>query len=99
MPKGKEIEAGREIGRYRILTHCYWRDGGPELNDVNIFAVAHGETKEQVMAHKAAIDQFLVDSGIGLNFTNVYWGGRAEIKPSEIAPAAYRAWANERGLL
>lgn len=99
VPKGKEIEAGREIGRYRILTHCYWRDGGPELNDVNIFAVAHGETKEQVMAHKAAIDRFLVDSGIGLNFTNVYWGGRAEIKPSEIAPQAYRAWAEKRGLL
>jgi len=99
VPKGREIEAGREIGRYRILTHCYWRDGGPELNDVNIFAVAHGETKEQVMAHKAAIDQFLVDSGIGLNYTNVYWGGRAEIKPSEIAPAVYRQWASERGLI
>ena len=99
VPKGKEIEAGREIGRYRILTHCYWRDGGPELNDVNIFAVAHGETKEQVMAHKAAIDRFLVESGIGLLYTNVYWGGRAEIKPSEIAPAVYREWAKEHGLL
>lgn len=99
VPKGKEIEAGREIGRYRILTHCYWRDGGPELNDVNIFAVAHGETKEQVMAHKAAIDRFLVDSGIGLLYTNVYWGGRAEIKPSEIAPAVYREWAGAHGLL
>ena len=99
VPKGKEIEAGREIGRYRILTHCYWRDAGPELNNVNIFAVAHGETKEQVMAHKAAIDQYLVDSGIGLDYTNVYWGGRAEIKPSEVAPAAYREWAEKRGLL
>jgi DNA-binding Lrp family transcriptional regulator len=99
VPKGKEIEAGREIGRYRILTHCYWRDGGPELNNVNIFAVAHGENKEQVMAHKAAIDTFLVESGIGLNFTNVYWGGRAEIKPSEILPSVYRRWAEERGLL
>ena len=99
VPKGKEIEAGREIGRYRILTHCYWRDGGPELNNVNIFAVAHGETKEQVMAHKAAIDRFLVESGIGLDYTNVYWGGRAEIKPSEVAPAVYREWASARGLL
>ena len=50
----------------RILTHCYWRDAGPELDNVNIMAVAHGENKEQVMAHKAAIDRFLVDSGIGL---------------------------------
>jgi len=99
VPKGKEIEAGREIGRFAILTHCYWRDAGAELNNVNIMAVAHGETKEQVMAHKAAIDQYLVDSGIGLDYTNVYWGGRAEIKPSEVAPAAYREWAEKRGLL
>jgi len=61
-------------------------------------AVAHGETKEQVMAHKAAIDRFLVDSGIGLNYTNVYWGGRAEIKPSEISPGIYRRWARNIGL-
>ncbi len=99
VPKGREIEAGREIGRFRILTHCYWRDGGPELNNVNIMAVAHGETKEQVLAHKAAIDKHLIDSGIGINYTNVYWGGRAEIKPSEISPAVYREWARARGLI
>lgn len=99
VPAGKEIEAGREIGRYRILTHCYWRDGGPELNNVNIFAVAHGETKEQVLEHKAAIDKFLIESGIGLDYTNVYWGGRAEINPSEVSPAVYRQWASEHGIL
>jgi len=99
VPKGREIEAGREIGRFAILTHCYWRDAGPELNDVSIMAVAHGQTKEQVMAHKAAIDQHLIDTGIGLTYTNVYWGGRAEIKPSEVAPAVYREWAEKRGLL
>ena len=99
VPKGREIEAGREIGRFAILTHAYWRDAGPELNDVNIMAVAHGETKEQVMAHKAAIDQHLIDLGIGFSFTNVYWGGRAEIKPSEVSPVAYREWAGKRGLL
>lgn len=98
VPAGKEIEGGREIGRFAILTHCYWRDAGPELNNVNIMAVAHGETKEQVMAHKAAIDKYLVDSGIGLIYTNVYWGGRAEIKPSEISPVAYREWAAQHGL-
>ncbi len=99
VPRGREIEAGREIGRFRILTHCYWRDGGPELSNVNIMAVAHGETKEQVMAHKAAIDKHLTDTGIGIDYTNVYWGGRAEIKPSEISPAVYREWARERGLI
>ena len=98
VPPGREIEAGREIGRFAILTHAYWRDAGPDLNNVNIMAVAHGETKEQVMAHKAAIDQHLIDIGIGFTFTNVYWGGRAEIKPSEISPAAYRDWARQAGL-
>jgi DNA-binding Lrp family transcriptional regulator len=98
VPAGREIEAGCQIGRFGILTHCYWREGGPELNNVNIMAVAHGETKEQVMAHKAAIDRFLIDSGIGLDYTNVYWGSRAEIKPSEISPVAYRGWARSAGL-
>ncbi|HEY6894261.1 MAG TPA: hypothetical protein VI258_08850, partial [Rhodanobacteraceae bacterium] len=98
VPKGREIEGGCEIGRFAILTHAYWRDAGPELNDVNIMAVAHGESKEQVMAHKAAIDQHLIDTGIGFTYTNVYWGGRAEIKPSEISPRAYREWARQMGL-
>lgn len=98
VPAGHEIEAGCEIGRFAILTHCYWRDGGPELNGVNIMAVAHGETKEQVLAHKAAIDAHLVSIGIGYSYTNVYWGSRAEIKPSEISPAAYRDWARIAGV-
>lgn len=95
---GREIEAGREIGRFAILTHCYWRDGGPELNNVNIMAVAHGESKDQVMAHKGAIDAHLKSIGIGCSYSNVFWGGRAEIKPSEISPAAYRDWARQAGL-
>ncbi|HXH94340.1 MAG TPA: Lrp/AsnC family transcriptional regulator [Thermoanaerobaculia bacterium] len=99
VPAGREIEAGCEIGRFEILTHCYWRDAGPELNNVNIMAVAHGETKESVMAHKSAIDAHLNAIGIGFTHTNVYWGGRAEIKPSEILPEAYRDWARSTGLL
>ena len=99
VPAGREIEAGCEIGRFAILTHCYWRDAGPELNNVNIMAVAHGETKENVMAHKNAIDAHLNALGIGFSYTNVYWGGRAEIKPSEISPVAYREWARSKGLL
>jgi len=95
---GREIEAGREIGRFAILTHAYWRDAGPELNNVNIMAVAHGETKEQVMAHKAAIDAHLAALGIAVPYSNVYWGGRAEIKPSQISPGIYRRWARAMGL-
>jgi hypothetical protein len=62
-------------------------------------AVAHGETKEQVMEHKSAIDDHLNKIGIGFKYTNVYWGSRAEIKPSEVAPSAYRIWARDHGLI
>ena len=98
VPRGREIEAGREIGRFAILTHCYWRDAGPELNDVNIMAVAHGESKNQVLAHKVAIYEHLFKCGIGSHYTNAYWGGRAQIKPSEISPNAYRGWARKAGI-
>ena len=53
-------------------------------------AVAHGTEKDAVLAHKAAIDEHLREAGIEFSYTNVFWGGRSEIKPSEIAPDAYR---------
>jgi hypothetical protein len=92
VPVGREIEAGREVGRHHILTHCYWREGGPEFANVNIMAVAHGTDKALVLAHKAAIDDHLADIGIPVSYTNVFWGGRSEIKPSEISPFVYEAW-------
>ncbi|HXY30784.1 MAG TPA: hypothetical protein VEI06_08735 [Gemmatimonadaceae bacterium] len=98
VPKGREIEAGREIGRHYILTHAYWREGGPEFADVNVMAVAHGGEKPMVLAHKAAIDRHLAAVGIPVEYTNVFWGGRSEIKPSEILPSAYVTWCRARGL-
>jgi hypothetical protein len=98
VPPGREIEAGREVGRFHILTHCYWREGGPEFRNVNIMAVAHGTERETVLAHKRAIDEHLASVGIPLTYTNVFWGGRSEIKPSEISPFEYRAWCESRGV-
>ena len=98
VPPGREIEAGREVGRHHIMTHAYWREGGPEFADVNVMGVAHGTEKAQVLAHKAAIDAHLAEAGIPVLYTNVFWGGRSEIKPSEIAPAAYAAWCRRVGL-
>jgi siroheme decarboxylase NirDL-like protein/AsnC-like protein len=98
VPAGREIEAGREVGRHHILTHAYWREGGPEFADVNIMAVAHGTEKQLLLEHKAAIDRHLDEAGIPVIYTNVFWGGRSEIKPSEISPAEYEAWANRVGL-
>jgi hypothetical protein len=97
VPAGREIEAGGEVGRHHILTHCYWREAGPEFRNVNIMAVAHGTDKDLLLAHKRAIDHHLEACGIPVSYTNVFWGGRSEIKPSEISPDAYRAWLREMG--
>ncbi len=98
VPVGRELEAGREVGRHYIMTHAYWREGGPEFRGVNIMGVAHGTEKENVLAHKAAIDEHLREAGIEFDYTNVFWGGRSEIKPSEIAPAAYAEFCAKHGL-
>ena len=98
VPAGREIEAGREVGRHHILTHAYWREGGPEFGNVNIMAVAHGTDKDLVLAHKLAIDKHLEEAGIPVLYTNVFWGGRSEIKPSEISPVEYAEWAERVGL-
>lgn len=98
VPPGREVEAGREVGRHHVITHAYWREGGPEFHDVNLMAVAHGMEKEMVLAHKAAIDEHLREAGIEFAYTNVFWGGRSEIKPSEIVPAAYVAFCRRNGL-
>jgi DNA-binding Lrp family transcriptional regulator len=95
VPRGREIEAGGEVGRHQILTHCYWREAGPEFKNVNIMAVAHGMDKELLLNHKAAIDDHLGSSAIPVSYTNVFWGGRSEIKPSEISPKVYREWLQE----
>jgi hypothetical protein len=98
VPEGREIEAGKEVGRHHILTHAYWREGGPEFANVNLMAVAHGMEKELVLAHKAAIDAHLAEAGIPVSYTNVFWGGRSEIKPSEILPSEYRAFCAKMGV-
>lgn len=92
VPKGREEEAGGEVGRHYCMTHAYWREGGPQFGNVNIMGVVHGTEKDKVLAHKAAIDEHLESKGIPVSYTNVFWGGRSEIKPSEISPAVYTDW-------
>lgn len=92
VPEGREIDAGREVGRHHIITHAYWREGGPEFASVNVMAVAHGMEKPAVLEHKAAIDSHLVEQSIPVLYSNVFWGGRSEIKPSEILPSEYERW-------
>jgi hypothetical protein len=61
-------------------------------------AVAHGMEKDLVYAHKAAIDEHMANVGIPVSYTNVFWGGRSEIKPSEILPSEYERWCERMGV-
>jgi hypothetical protein len=98
VPPGLEIDAGREVGRHEIITHAYWREGGPEFANVNIMAVAHGTDRALLLEHKAHIDRHLEEAGIPASYTNVFWGGRSEIKPSEVSPRVYESWCRSRGI-
>ena len=98
VPIGREIDAGREVGRHHVMTHAYWREGGPEFRNVNVMGVAHGLDKNVLLAHKAAIDEHIREAGIELGYTNVFWGGRSEIKPSEISPFAFAEFHRARGI-
>lgn len=98
VPPGREIDAGREVGRHHVMTHAYWREGGPEFRDVNVMGVAHGTDKQLLLDHKSAIDAHLAEAGIEVGYTNVFWGGRSEIKPSEILPSAYARWCATQGV-
>jgi DNA-binding Lrp family transcriptional regulator len=95
VPDGMQLQAGQEVGRFHVLTHCYWREGGAEFNHVNIMAVAHGTDKDKVREHKAAIDDYLASIHIPVCYTNIFWGGRSEIKPSEILPSEYERWRKQ----
>jgi DNA-binding Lrp family transcriptional regulator len=98
VPEGRELETGQEVGRFHIMTHAYWREGGPEFANVNVMGVAHGLDKQVVLTHKAAIDAHLASVGIPVTYTNVFWGGRSEIKPSEISPFVYEQWCRENSI-
>ena len=81
---------------FGVVGFCF--QGGAEFRNVNIMGVAHGTDRELVLQHKAAIDAHLKSIGIPMSYTNVFWGGRSEIKPSEISPFAYREWCISAGL-
>src|SRR5205809_4242670 len=96
IPPGREIEAGGQVGRHHILTHCYWREAGPEFKNVNTLAIARSTDKQLLLDHKVAIDRHLRASNIPVAYTSVFWGGRSEIKPSETSPQVYREWWAEQ---
>ncbi len=92
VPAGMEERAGAECGRHICMTHCYWRSGGEKFGGAQIMGVVHAPTREEVLAHKAAIDAHLAACGIPVLHTTVFWSLKAEIRPSEISPLKYREW-------
>jgi hypothetical protein len=64
---------------------------------LNIFAGARSEPRT-VCGVAGNTTTFLAQCGIPVSYTNVFWGGHSEIKPSGIAPAAYRQWCASVGL-
>ena len=98
VPDGEQLVSGREIARHPVLTHCYWREAGPDFGNLNIMGVVHGTSKDAVISHKAAIDRNVTAAGVTITYSNILWGDRAEIKPSEISSVAYREWCARVGL-
>lgn len=92
VPQGMEERAGAECGRHTCMTHCYWRSGGAPFGGAQIMGVVHAPTRQEVLAHKQAIDAHLAACAIPILHTAVFWSERAEIRPSEISPSAYSAW-------
>lgn len=95
--EGMEIAAGKEVGRHRFITQACWREAGAEFGNVNIMAVASGTSKKLVHEHKLLIDEHLREAGIDILYTNLFWAGRRETKPSEISPIEYAAWCRRIG--
>ncbi len=96
VPAGMEERAGAECGRHICMTHCYWRSGGRKFGNAQIMGVVHAATREEVLAHKAAIDAHLASCGIPVLHTAVFWSLKAEIRPSEISPLRYREWLQQQ---
>ena len=98
VPPGREIEAGREVGRHHILTHAYWREGGPEFAQRQHHGASRtAPTRRSCSPTKPRSTPTSQSVGIPVTYTNVFWGGRSEIKPSEISPFAYEKWLRGAG--
>ena len=67
-------------------------------NQSALIEAAKAQIQPLVLEHKRTIDEHLASIGIPVSYTNVFWGGRSEIKPSEISPIAYREWCAKIGV-
>ncbi len=84
--RGAEIEAGAEIGRHGCLLTATGGREAPEFNNAErSWPWLAGTDKDRMLEHKAAIVPPPREMGMPVLRANVFWGGRSEIKPSEIS--------------
>ena len=55
------------------------------------------ENSDPVNARVLSVEH-LASLGIPVLYTNVFWGGRSEIKPSEVSPVEYERWCVRTGM-
>ena len=94
VPPGREIEAGGEVGAINPhpLLLARRRPGVSQCEH-------HGRRarhRESATARAQSGDRRASRrEAFPVSYTNVFWGGRSEIKPREISPMAYRDWLRE----
>ena len=69
----------------------------PHEHVESLFEAERMVSRRYVQVALDYIDEHLAEAGIEVGYTNVFWGGRSEIKPSEISPQAYLAWCRAPG--
>lgn len=55
-------ELGSEIGRLEFVSHCYLRPRAPSVWPYNLFAMVHGENRDEVEEKVSAIARLLGDA-------------------------------------
>ena len=97
---GGPRDGGRPRGRPPRHPHARLlaRRRAPSSRNVNIMGVPHGTEKERCWRTRPPSMPTSPTAGIPVSYTNVFWGGRSEIKPSELCRHDYAEWCRANGI-
>jgi DNA-binding Lrp family transcriptional regulator len=65
VPDNKIQEMGEKIGALDFVSHCYQRPRHQPLWNYNLFAMVHGQNREQVLMQTQMIAEILGDNDLG----------------------------------
>lgn len=65
VPDNKIQENGEKIGALDFVSHCYQRPRHQPLWNYNLFAMVHGQNREQVLMQAQMIAEILGDNDLG----------------------------------